>query len=114
MPDAPDTSFTGMLRYEHGVFGGMIGAFQVSGVYEGAHFFEALNTPYLAAPSSWVFDTSVSLATGDRGWEATFWVRNLANEQHTIQATDDGQPIGAGYRMFNNPRMLGVTLSHRF
>jgi iron complex outermembrane receptor protein len=114
MPDAPDTSFTGTLRYEHGVFGGMIGAFQFSGVYEGAHFFEALNTSYLAAPSSWVFDTSVSLATGNRGWEATFWVRNLGNEQHTIQATDDGQPIGAGYRMFNNPRMLGVTLSHRF
>ena len=29
-----------------------------------------------------------------------------------IQATDDGD--GDGYRMFNNPRTFGVTLTHHF
>jgi iron complex outermembrane receptor protein len=114
MPDAPSTSFNGTIRYEHALFEGFTGAIQFSGVYEGAHFFEALNTPYLSAPPSWVFNGRVSLASSDNGWEAAFWIQNIFNEQHAIQATDDGQPIGAGYRMFNTPRTLGVTLSHKF
>ena len=114
MPDAPNASFNGTVRYEHAVFDGYTGAVQFSGVYEGEHFFEALNTSYLSAPSSWVFDGRVSLATQDKRWEAAFWIKNIFNEKHTIQATDDGPPIGAGYRMFNDPRMLGVTLSHKF
>lgn len=114
MPDAPGSSFNGTVRYEHSVFGGYLGAIQFAGTYEDAHFFEALNTPYLDAPSSWVFDGRVSLATPGKDWEFAFWIKNLANEQHPIQAVDDGQPIGAGYRMFNNPRTFGVELTHSF
>ena len=114
MPDAPDTTFNATARYEHSLFTGYTGALQLAGVYEGDHFFEALNTPYLSAPSSWVFNGRVSLATDAKDWELAFWINNMFNEHHTIQATDDGQPIGAGYRMFNNPRTFGVTLSHHF
>ncbi|HUB84765.1 MAG TPA: TonB-dependent receptor, partial [Rhizomicrobium sp.] len=114
MPDAPDASFNATARYEHAVFGDYIGAIQFAGVYEGSHFFEALNTPYLAAPSSWVFNGRISLANASKDWELAFWINNMFNEQHTIQAVDDGQPIGAGYRMFNNPRTFGVTLNHQF
>jgi iron complex outermembrane receptor protein len=114
MPDAPNTSFNGTIRYEHSLFDGFSGAIQFSGVYEGAHFFEALNTPYLAAPSSWVFNGRVSVASDDQNWDLAFWIQNMFNEQHAVQATDDGAPIGAGYRMFNTPRTLGVTLSHKF
>ncbi|HEY2032761.1 MAG TPA: TonB-dependent receptor, partial [Rhizomicrobium sp.] len=112
MPDAPDTTFNATARYEHALFTGYTGAIQFAGVYESDHFFEALNTPYLSAPSSWVFNGRVSLATDEKNWELAFWINNMFNEKHTIQAVDDGQPIGAGYRMFNNPRTFGVTLSH--
>jgi outer membrane receptor protein involved in Fe transport len=57
-------------------------------------------------------DAQVSLATRDRGWEATVWIKNLANHLYPIQVTDDGDSIG--YRMFNNPRTYGFTLTHHF
>jgi len=114
MPDAPDVTFNATARYEHAVLDGYTGAIQFAGVYEASHFFEALNTPYLAAPSSWVFNGRVSLASMDKNWELAFWIDNMFDEHHAIQAVDDGQPIGAGYRMFNNPRTFGVTLSHHF
>ncbi|HXQ46010.1 MAG TPA: TonB-dependent receptor [Caulobacteraceae bacterium] len=112
MPDAPDVSFNAIARYEHPVFTGWLGAVQFGAVYEDANFKEALNTPYLSSPASWVFDGRVSLMTADKKWEGAFWVKNMFNEQHAIQATDDGD--GDGYRMFNNPRTFGVTLMHHF
>lgn len=114
MPDAPDTTFNATARYEHPLFGDYVGALQFAGVYEASHYFEALNTPYLSAGSSWVFNGRASIGTVNRNWELAFWINNMFNEKHVIQATDDGQPIGAGYRMFNNPRTFGVTLSHHF
>jgi iron complex outermembrane receptor protein len=112
MPDAPDVSFNTVVRYEHPVFSGWVGAVQFGAVYEDASFKEALNTPYLSSPASWVFDARISLASADKKWEGAFWIKNLTNEQHAIQATDDGD--GDGYRMFNNPRTFGVTVMHRF
>ena len=114
MPDAPDATFNGTLRYEHALFSGYTGAVQFAGVYEGSHFFEALNTPYLSAPSSWVFNGRVSLDPVDKDWDLAFWIQNMFNEQHTVQAVDDGMPIGAGYRMFNAPRTFGLTIDYKF
>ena len=112
MPDAPSASFNALARYEHPVFRTLIGAVQFGAVYEGANFKEALNTPYLKSPASWVFDGRVSLASPGRHWEAAFWIKNMFDEQHPIQVTDDGD--GDGYRMFNAPRTFGVTLSYHF
>jgi iron complex outermembrane receptor protein len=112
MPDAPDASFNAVARYEHPVADGLIGALQFGATYEDANFKEALNTPYLASPASWVFDGRVSLATADRKWDWAFWIKYMFDEEHVIQASDDGD--GDGYRMFNNPRTFGVTLTHHF
>jgi iron complex outermembrane receptor protein len=112
MPDAPNVSFTGLVRYEHPVAEGLVGAVQFSAHYEGFNYKESLNVPYLSSPAAWVMDAQVSLATRDKGWEATAWIKNLANHLYPIQVTDDGDSIG--YRMFNNPRTYGVTVSHHF
>jgi iron complex outermembrane receptor protein len=112
MPDAPDVSFTGLVRYEHPISEGLIGAIQFSAHYEDFNYKESLNIPYLSSPAAWVMDAQVSLATRDRGWEATVWIKNLANHLYPIQVTDDGDSIG--YRMFNNPRTYGFTLTHHF
>jgi iron complex outermembrane receptor protein len=112
MPDAPDVSFNATIRYEHPVSAGLVGAVQFGGTYEDKNFKEALNVPYLMSPSSWVFDGRLSLADVAKNWEAALWVKNMFNEQHPIQVTDDGD--SEGYRMFNNPRTFGVSLSHHF
>jgi iron complex outermembrane receptor protein len=112
MPDAPTASFNGQARYEHQVFGNYVGAVQFAGTYEDANFKEALNVPYLNSPASWVFDGRVSLATMDQNWEIAFWIKNMFDEEHAIQVTDDGDSVG--YRMFNDPRTFGVTLTHHF
>lgn len=112
MPDAPAASFNFLARYEHPVADGWLGAVQLGGVYEDRNFKEALNIPYEVSPASWVFDGRLSLFTPGHGWDASFWIKNMFNEQHPIQVTDDGD--SEGYRMFNNPRTFGVTVSHRF
>jgi iron complex outermembrane receptor protein len=112
MPDAPEVSFTGQARYEHPVSDKFTGAIQFAAHYEGASFKESLNTPYLASPAAWIMDARVSLATRDHGWEVALWVKNLANRLYPIQVTDDGDTVG--YRMFNNPRTYGLTLTHHF
>ena len=112
MPDAPDVSFTGLVRYEHPIAEGLIGAAQFSAHYEDTNFKESLNIPYLKSPAAWVMDARLEVSTADNGWSAALWVKNLANHLYPIQVTDDGDSIG--YRMFNNPRTYGFTLSHHF
>ena len=112
MPDAPDASFNVLARYEHPLTDALTAAVQVGGVYEDANYKEALNTPYLQSPASWVFDGRVSVAGAQKSWEAAFWIKNMFNNQHPIQVTDDGD--SEGYRMFNNPRTFGVSLTKHF
>jgi iron complex outermembrane receptor protein len=112
MPDAPEVSFEGMIRYEHPITDGLVGAAQFSAHYEGFNYKESLNVPYLSSPPAWVMDARIELFTPGKGWEVALWVKNLANHLYPIQATDDGDSIG--YRMFNNPRTYGFTLSHHF
>jgi iron complex outermembrane receptor protein len=112
MPDAPDVSFEGLIRYEHPVAAGLVGALQFSAHYEDFNYKESLNTPFLSSPAAWVMDARAELFTPGKGWELAIWVKNLANHLYPIQVTDDGDSIG--YRMFNNPRTYGFTLSHHF
>ena len=112
LPDAPNTTFSGLARYEHAVLGDFVGALQFEGHYASDSYKEALNLPYLFTNANWVFDGRVSIATQDEGWELALWGKNIFDEQHVVQATDDG--IGMGYRIFNAPRTIGVTLSHHF
>ena len=112
LPDAPDTSFNGTARYEHNVFGTYVGAIQFQGTFAGENFKEALNTPYLFTKANWVFDGRVSIATDDKAWELAGWIKNMFNEEHVVNATNDG--TGDGYRIFNAPRTYGVTLTYAF
>jgi len=112
LPDAPGTTFNGTARYEHSVFVSYVGAIQFQGTFASDNFKEALNTPYLFTRANWVFDGRVSLATGDKTWELAGWIKNMFNEHHVVQATDDG--TGDGYRIFNAPRTYGVTLTYSF
>jgi iron complex outermembrane receptor protein len=112
LPDAPDVSFNGTARYEHNVFGTYIGAVQFTGTFAGDNFKEALNTPYLFTKANWVFDGRVSIATDDKAWELAGWIKNMFNEEHVVNATNDG--TGDGYRIFNAPRTYGLTLTYAF
>ncbi|MGH7024643.1 MAG: TonB-dependent receptor [Caulobacteraceae bacterium] len=112
MPDAPDVSFDGVVRYEHPLTADFVGALQFSAHYEDFNYKESLNTPFLSSPAALIMDARVSLATADRNWEMALWVKNLANHLYPIQVVDDGDSVG--YRMFNNPRTYGITLTHHF
>ncbi|MBI3675827.1 MAG: TonB-dependent receptor [Proteobacteria bacterium] len=112
LPDAPNVSFNGSVSYEHPVFGDYVGAVQFSAEYGGKVFKEALNTPYLVGGAYWVYNARASLTTSDGNWELALWAKNLFDERHVVQATDDG--VGMGYRIFNAPRTFGVELTHKF
>jgi iron complex outermembrane receptor protein len=112
LPDAPDVSFNGLIRYEHPLFDGLVAAAQLAPQYSSAVFKEALNTPYLSADAYWLFDARVSVSTADHAWEVAVWGKNITNTRYVTQATDDG--LGMGYRVFNAPVTYGVSLSHQF
>jgi iron complex outermembrane receptor protein len=112
LPDAPDVSFNATARYERRLFDGFTGAVQFGAEYGSSVYMEALNTPYLSGKAHWTFSGRLSGATDDGAWELALWGENLFDEHHVIQATDDG--VGMGYRIFNNPRTFGVTLTHKF
>ncbi|HTW34084.1 MAG TPA: TonB-dependent receptor [Rhizomicrobium sp.] len=114
LPDAPDVTFNGTARYEHSLFSNYVGAVQFSGVYAADSFLETLNTPFLFSKANWVFDGRTSIGTNDKSWELAFWIKNMFNEQHVVQATDDGAPLDEGYRIFNAPRTYGFTLTYAF
>ena len=112
LPDAPDVTFTGLSRYEHPLTDDYLGSIQFEAKYADSSFKEALNTPYLFTDQNWVFDGRIAVSTIDSNWELAFWIKNIFDEQHVVTATDDG--LGMGYRIFNTPRTLGFTLSHKF
>jgi iron complex outermembrane recepter protein len=114
LPDAPDVTFNGTARYEHELFDQYLGAIQFGGVFGSENFKDALNTPYLFTKANWVFDGRASIATMDEGWDLAFWIKNIFNEEHVVQATDDGAPLDECYRIFNAPRTYGLTLTHKF
>jgi iron complex outermembrane receptor protein len=111
LPNAPDVTLNLQGRYEWPVMEGWTAAVQAGGHYSDSVYKEALNTPYLAAGSYWIFDARASLASRS-GWEVAVWAKNLGDKAYVTQATDNG--IGMGYRVFNAPRTYGVTLTKRF
>ncbi len=111
LPNAPDVTANLQAKYEWEVRAGWTATLQGGAHYSDAVFKEALNTPYLASRSYWTFDLRAAVASGD-GWELAAWAKNLTDERHVEQATDNG--IGVGYRIFNTPRTYGVTLTKRF
>ena len=112
LPDAPDLTFNGMVRYEHPVTAGLVGSVQVDAHYSDAVFKEALNMPDLTSTAYWVSNARLAVATPDHKWELALWGKNLFDVRYVVTATDDG--LGMGYRIFNAPRTFGVTLSHHF
>ncbi|HVN01492.1 MAG TPA: TonB-dependent receptor [Caulobacteraceae bacterium] len=112
LPDAPQATFNGSVRYEHPLWSGFVGAVQFDAHYSAAVFKEALNTPYLSAGSYWIENAEAEASTADRAWTLAVWVKNLSDTRYVSQATDDG--LGMGYRIFNPPRTFGFTVSHKF
>ena len=94
------------------MFAGWHGAAQFEAHYAIDTYKEALNTPYLFSNANWTFDGRLSVGAPARDWELAFWIKNMFDEHHVVQATDDG--TSEGYRVFNAPRTLGFTLSHNF
>lgn len=111
LPNAPDVTLNLQARYEWAVNGDWTASLQGGAHYSDAVFKEALNTPYLSSDSYWTFDLRAALASAN-GWELSAWAKNLTDERHVEQATDNG--VGNGYRIFNAPRTYGGTLTKRF
>jgi iron complex outermembrane receptor protein len=111
LPNAPETTFNGQVRYEWPVTSRWTASAQGAAHYSSEVFKEALNTPYLFADSYWLVDARAALVSQD-GWEIAIWGKNLGDERYVTTATDNG--IGMGYRVFNAPRTFGVTLTRRF
>ncbi len=113
LPNAPDVTFSGRVKYDMPVGEGLFLGVQAGAHYSGGVFKDAINDPLVSADSYWTFDAAASLfSTGD-DWEARVWGKNLGDEEHVVQGLNV-LALGYGIRTYSAPRTYGFTLSKRF
>jgi iron complex outermembrane receptor protein len=78
--------------------------------YQDEVFFDVENTPVSAAEEYDLVHARLSLRHNS-GFELAVWGKNLTDEEYFVHAFDLS---GAGYAIYGDPRMWGVTASYAF
>ena len=113
LPNAPDLTFTGRVRYEFPIGAGLEASVLGAAHYSDSVFKDAANDPLIRAGNWWVLDARAAVGAADERWEIALWARNLTDNQHVVQGLDVAS-LGFGNRNYNAPRTYGVTGTIRF
>jgi len=112
MPQAPELSVNGLVRYEFDVGSGSVAA-QVDFTYNDDHWMEVTNASVDDEDSYLLSNLRLSYFTGNRKWRATAWVKNLSDEEYRIYALDvSGAPAPFVNDVYGPPRTYGLTVSY--
>ena len=104
-PNAPQTNFNYLLRYNFGVLDGNLAA-QVDGVWYDDQFLEITNGPGTVQPSYNVTNARLTYTSGSESWSVSAWVRNLTDETYKLYSLDLGD-LGVT-TFYGPPVMYGV------
>lgn len=77
-------------------------------------FFDFYNNPLNAEDAYGLLNASLSVATADRGWSLTGFVRNAADTRYVTQSNTRVAANPSRIGSIGSPRMYGVTLSRQF
>lgn len=112
MPQAPDYSLNGLIRYEWSAFGGLMSA-QVDANYNDDSYFSVFNGPAELQDAYSVANANISYTTNDRRFKITGFVKNLADEEYKLY-TLDVSAISAIQNSYAPPRWYGATITYNF
>ena len=104
-------------RFAHTSIGDL--RLMLDGNYYGKQYFDAFNTERIAQAAYGVVNTRVSLdRAGKRGFSASAWIKNLANEKYLAyglnQNDSDTGVLGFDYGLVGEPRTYGINVGYRY
>lgn len=117
MPNSPDLSLNGLVRYEFPVGVDMLKgnmALQVDGQYVDGRSLNGIDHPSLSDGDYTIFNASVGWASEDAKWEAKLYVKNLTDEYYIPTVFDLSGITGSNIEQAPPPRWFGGSLRYNF
>lgn len=112
--NTPDTSISGIARYEHYLNSGAAIITQVSFAYKDDLFFSTENNPIVAQKAFTTANARLGYENAEGNWEVAAYVNNLTDKEYTTNVTDTVDLGGSYARTFALPRQYGVEFNFRF
>ena len=113
VPDSPEWTINGLVRYTVPVSDEMNAAFMVDFNHVDDVFKNVDNDEHLIAEDYWLLNARVSLGSTDGRWEAALWGKNLGDKFYYRERFDNFGP-GWIYETPGKPRSYGLTLLYRW
>jgi len=110
----PESSYTGVLRYEHYLSSGGTITAQGAVSYKDDLFFSTENNPLVGQEAYTLASARLGYSTPSERWTITAFVNNLTDERYTTNVSDV-RDIAASYvRTFAAPRTYGLEISFNY
>lgn len=113
MPQAPEWSVGGMLRYAIPVGPGSL-AFQTDWKYDSKQYFSTFNAPIDLEDSHLVGNVRVSFTTEDDRWVIAAFANNVTDKEYRIYNLDLGAVLGLSNQTYARPRWIGGSVTYNF
>ncbi len=113
VPDAPEWTFNGLVRYERSVSDRLIGAVMVDFNWSDDTFKNIDNDEYLMQEAYWLVNARISVASAADTWEPAFYVKNLFDKLYFRERFDNFGPAWI-YETPGPPRFYAVSLTYRW
>ncbi|MDH3639206.1 MAG: TonB-dependent receptor, partial [Gammaproteobacteria bacterium] len=112
LPNAPELTFNGLVRYEIPLRNGIMLAPSVDFTFTDEMFKTIDNKPLLRSDSFWISNARLT-ATLSEKWEFMVWVKNLGDIEYIVEAFDQ-EATGQMIYNYNLPRTYGISVSRRW
>jgi iron complex outermembrane receptor protein len=112
MPQSPDLSVNGLVRYTVPVWNGGL-SFQADFYYNADSYFTVQNAPVEREEGYAVINAGIDFQPGDGRWRAGVFVKNVTDTEYRIYALDVSS-LGFSNDRYGLPRWYGVSLSYDF
>jgi len=112
LPNAPEFSFSSMVRYEWPISGTLVANVGVTADFQDSVTYDIVRNPPEAREGSyWLYDARAGIGSADDRWSVSVWGKNLADEQYRSQVIFSSVGFGETWGM---PRTYGVTFTLGF
>lgn len=111
MPNAPDLSLNGLVRYEWDAFDGSM-AVQLDFNWVDERSLNAIDAPALTGDDYFVANAKLGFTSSEEKWHAEVWVKNLNDEEYFPTVFDLAATTGSTISVPAPPRWFGATIRY--
>jgi iron complex outermembrane receptor protein len=112
MPQAPEFSAGGLVRYEMPLGDGKL-ALQTDWKYDSTQYFSTFNAPVDRQAGRVIGNARISYTSADRKWELAGFVTNLTDKHYKLYNLDLSGPFGFTQQTYARPRWFGASITRR-